>query len=701
MLLRPFSALALVLLSVSAAPAQTPSPSPSPAKRNLQIDDLFRFSSVDSPVASPDGKWVAYTVSTRDLKKDKSETRVWMSPLDGAPAEGWPVTAKGTSASEPRFSPDGRYLSFLAARPDEDEDKDDAQAQVWLLDRRGGEATKLTELLQGVQGYEWAPDSKRLVLLIQDPTPEEIEAYQHKEKGTKPVRPKTPRPDVIDRVQIKRDDSGYLDRRRVHLFTFDVASHALAQVTSGDFDDRDPAWSPDGRFIAFASNRTEESDSNYDSNIWVVASDNPDKGRTLLKVSANPGRDEQPAWSPDGKWIAYVSNLEPALMWYDTEQLMLSPAPSAGTAAASPARQLTKGLDRNVRAPHFTPDGLGIYFRLEDSGEEHLARIPVAGGAITRPIAGARSVGTFNVGKDGTVVAMVGETKLPDEVYVLKGTVLKPATRVNQPLLDELRLGDVEEVHFKSKDGTAIEGFIVKPPAFSPEFKYPGLLRIHGGPVSQYDVGFNFEAQLLAASGYVVVLVNPRGSSGYGREFCKAIFADWGNKDTQDVLAGVDYAIAQGYVDADRLGVGGWSYGGMMTNYVISQTDRFKAAISGAGGALWTAFYGHDHYQLEYEAELGLPWKNREVWERLSSPFYNVEKITTPTLYMGGAVDWNVPIIGSEHMYQALRRLGRKTQLVVYPGEHHGLRKPTYLKDRYERYLAWYGKYVKGEEAAK
>jgi dipeptidyl aminopeptidase/acylaminoacyl peptidase len=215
--------------------------------------------------------------------------------------------------------------------------------------------------------------------------------------------------------------------------------------------------------------------------------------------------------------------------------------------------------------------------------------------------------------------------------------------------------------------------------------------------VSQYDKSFSFEDQLFAANGYVVVLPNPRGSSGYGQDFSRAIFADWGNKDTQDVLAEVDYAVAQGYADPGRLGVGGWSYGGILTNYVITQSDRFKAAISGAGGALWTGFYGHDHYQLEYEVELGLPWRNREVWERLSSAYYNVEKITTPTLYMGGSEDWNVPIIGSEQMYQALRRLGRTTQLVVYPGQHHGIRKPTYQKDRYERYLAWYGKYVKGE----
>jgi dipeptidyl aminopeptidase/acylaminoacyl peptidase len=287
---------------------------------------------------------------------------------------------------------------------------------------------------------------------------------------------------------------------------------------------------------------------------------------------------------------------------------------------------------------------------------------------------------------------------LPSEVFVLEGGALKQVTATNKAFLDEVRLADYEEAQFRSADGTPVETFLVKPPGFASEMKHPALLWIHGGPVAQHDRSFDFAAQLFAAHGYVVVLPNPRGSSGYGQEFSRAIFADWGNKDAQDVLAAVDHAVAQGYVDPERLGVGGWSYGGILTNYVISRTGRFKAAISGAGGALWPALYGHDHYQLEYEVELGLPWKNREVWERLSSPWYNVEKITTPTLFMGGAEDWNVPILGSEQMYQALRRLGRKTQLVVYPDQHHGIRKPSYQKDRYQRWLSWYGRYVKGEE---
>jgi dipeptidyl aminopeptidase/acylaminoacyl peptidase len=199
----------------------------------------------------------------------------------------------------------------------------------------------------------------------------------------------------------------------------------------------------------------------------------------------------------------------------------------------------------------------------------------------------------------------------------------------------------------------------------------------------------------------VVVTVNPRGSSGYGQEFSKAIWADWGNKDYEDVMAGVDYAIEQGYADPDRLGVGGWSYGGILTNYVITKTQRFKGAITGASEVLYVANYGHDHYQRHWEAELGLPWENREAWERIS-PFNSVERIVTPTLIMGGEKDWNVPILNSEQLYQALRRLGRETQLVVYPGQSHGLRVPSYQKDRLERYLAWYDKYVKqvGKPAA-
>jgi dipeptidyl aminopeptidase/acylaminoacyl peptidase len=271
-------------------------------------------------------------------------------------------------------------------------------------------------------------------------------------------------------------------------------------------------------------------------------------------------------------------------------------------------------------------------------------------------------------------------------------------TSANANLLKEVRLGQVDYVRFRSRDGTDVAGYLLKPPAWSKELRYPTLLHIHGGPVSQHDAGFSFLASLYAANGYVVLQPNPRGSSGYGQEFCKAIFADWGNKDYIDVMAMVDFAIEQGLADPARLGVGGWSYGGILTNHVLIRTDRFKAAITGASDFLYITGYGHDHYQREWEMELGLPWENQQNWDRIS-PFYQVDKIVTPTLIMGGEKDWNVPIINSEQMYQALKRLGRTTQLVVYPGEHHSIRKPSYAKDRFERFLAWYAKYVKGEQA--
>jgi len=316
---------------------------------------------------------------------------------------------------------------------------------------------------------------------------------------------------------------------------------------------------------------------------------------------------------------------------------------------------------------------------------------------VERLITGSQIIYGFEIGKDGTIAALITKPHLPPEVFIYSKGKLEQLSHANEKLLSEVRFGAVEEVRFKSKDGTEIEAFVVKPPAFDPSFRYPALLRIHGGPVSQYDYGFHFLAQLFAAHGYVVVLPNPRGSSGYGQDFSLAIWSSWGEKDYEDVMASVDYIIEQGYADPDRLGVGGWSYGGILTNCVIVKTGRFKAAISGAGNALYVTNYGHDQYQRWWEYEVGLPWKkeNREIWDKLS-PFNYVENVTTPTLLVGGEKDWNVPIINAEQLYQALKRLGRTTQLVVYPGEHHGIQTPSFIKDLYERYLDWYDKYVKG-----
>ncbi len=642
-----------------------------PAKRNLTIDDYFKLKRVSDPQVSPEGKWVAYTVSATDLEKDKSETQVWMASTGGG--EAIPMTAKGSSASRPRWSPDGKYLTFLA-------DRNDSKTQVWALNRQGGEAQQLTKIKQGVDSYEWSPDGQKLLLVLTDPKPEDLEKDEKKKKK--------PKPWVIDRLQFKRDDKGYLDHYRAHLYLFQPGDTSVTQLTSGDFDDSQPVWSPDGKRIAFVSNRSENPDGNDNRDIWIVSADTPGKGATLRQVTANPGADYSPAWRPDGKFITYVTITEPELIWYATNHLAVIPA------AGGQPQVLTRPLDRNVSSPRFSADGKEIYFILEDSGEENLARINTSGKGLTRLISGENIVRAFSLNKHDALATLISSPQLPPEIFLLENKNLRQLTQTNRDLLSGLNLAEVENIHFQSKDGTEVEGFLYKPVGFDPDFRYPTLLRIHGGPVSQYDFRFNFEAQLFAANGYLVVLTNPRGSSGYGQDFSMKIYQDWGNKDFEDVMAGVDEAIQKGYADPERLGVGGWSYGGILTNYVITKTGRFKAAITGASEVLYVANYGHDHYQYEWEKELGLPWENRELWERLS-PFNAVEKIVTPTLIMGGKLDWNVPILNSEQLYQALRRLGRTTQLVVYPNEHHGIRRPSFQKDRFQRYLDWYEKYVK------
>ncbi|MGB2592409.1 MAG: S9 family peptidase [Candidatus Acidiferrum sp.] len=650
----------------------------SSALRKITIDDYFQIRDVGQPELSPDGQWVAYTVRTRVLKEDKNETRIWMVSTRGGDA--LPMTEESASSSHPRWSPDGKYLSFTSAR-------NGGKSQVWLLNRMGGEAVQLTDIAQGVGDFEWSPDSTRLVLILRDPRPEDTEDGDKAAGG----KPKTRPPYVIDRLQFKRDTVGYLDRHREHLYVYDVAKKGLTQITSGDFDDSQPAWSPDGKQIAFSSNRSmPDPDATRDSNIWVVAADNTDKGEHLTQITTNPAPDDQPVWSPDGKWIAYVTELDPHLFYYSTQHLAIIPS------TGGEAKVLTLAFDRSIRRPQFSADGKYIYFTAEDDGTVNLCRIAVGGGDIERPIGGRLSVSSFSLGKEGEVAAQISTIDRPDEIFLQKGSELTRLTKTNDELISQLHLATAEYVHFKSKDGTTIAGYLYKPVDYDAAKNYPTLLQPHGGPVGQYAASFSHLFQLFAANGYAVLLPNPRGSSGYGQKFCDAIYADWGNKDFQDDMAIVDYALDQGIADPEKLGVGGWSYGGISTDFIIAQSTRFKGAISGAGTALLTSFYGHDHYQREYQIELGYPWDQKALWDKIS-PFYKVRDITTPTLFMGGEIDANVPVLGGEQMYEAMKALGRTTELVVYPNEYHGFTTPSHIKDRMERYLAWYAHFVKGE----
>ncbi len=370
--------------------------------------------------------------------------------------------------------------------------------------------------------------------------------------------------------------------------------------------------------------------------------------------------------------------------------------PSAG----GEPRILTESLDRNVSGPIlWTPDGNRLLFHVADDRAEYLGAIAKTGGRVERLTSGRRTVSSVTQSASGALALLSGSPTDIDEIYALEKGSLRRLSRQNDELLSGLQLGITDDFSSASKDGTVVNGLATKPASFKAGTKYPTILYIHGGPNGQDDYSFNFTRELFAANGYVVLAINYRGSSGRGSVYQKAIFADWGNKEVVDLLGAVDQAVAAGMADPDRLGIGGWSYGGILTDYTIATTPRFKAAISGAGSALQLSMFGSDQYIVQYELELGAPWKApaRDLWLKVSYPFFQADRIRTPTLFLGGENDFNVPLIGGEQMYQALKSLNVDTQLVIYPGQYHGLTTPSYLRDRLERYLKWYGKYLKGK----
>jgi dipeptidyl aminopeptidase/acylaminoacyl peptidase len=649
-------------------------------KRKLSLDDLYRMRAVSSPEISPDGAWVAYTVSVPDTAKDRADSDVWMTSWDGSRA--LRLTSSKASEHTPQWSPDGRYLAFLSDREDSRE-----VDQIWLLDRGGGEAERITDFPGGVSEYAWSPDGKRLALIVSDPDPDTAATSADTSKQT------TPRPIVIDRFQFKVDETGYLDARRDHLHLFDLATRKAVGLTPGDYNEQSPSWSPDGRAIAFVSKRRSDFDRTNNWDLYVVdaaAGASPRQLTTFEGPDMDPDWGSRPpTWSLDGKYLAYVQGGPLRLIYYAGQKLAVVPV------TGGVSRVVTAALDRNVVSPAWSADGTSILFLLEDDRVTSLASVLARGGTVQSLTTGRRLVSDFSISRGGKVAVLASTPAAPAEVFALEGGKLRGLSRQNDQWLRNIQLAPVEEISFQSRDRTPINGFLVRPVGHRSGARVPTVLRIHGGPVYQFSNEFDFEWQLLAAEGFAVVAANPRGSSGRGEKFSTAIWADWGNKDGQDVIAAVDYAVAQGVADPDRLGVGGWSYGGILTNQVIARDRRFKAAISGSGQSNALAGYGTDQYVREYEAELGTPWGNTEAWLKVSYPFFHADRIVTPTLFLCGEKDFNVPLLNSEQMYQALRSLGRETQLVIYPGEYHEIRKPSYQRDRLQRYLDWYGRYLK------
>jgi dipeptidyl aminopeptidase/acylaminoacyl peptidase len=669
-MLRPF------LLTLALAGPGLILPAQPPAKRPIRPADIYRLPAVSDPRVSPDGKWVSYTLSTIDSLKDSRNADIWMVSWDGS--TDIQLTSSPDGESRARWSPDGKWLSFLSARTSGGGagGQESKGAQVWLMDRRGGEGKRLTELKGGVSDYAWSPDSKQLLLTLTDPDKED----SSKIKTTKPY--------VIDRYQYKQDVEGYRYKKtHTHLYLFDIATKKIDTLTRGNYDEGSAVWSPDGSAIAFVSNRTEDPDRNENSDIYVIEAR---PGATMRQITDWKGSDDGPQWSPDGKWIAYTRSVSPEdYHMYDEPVLCV-------VAAAGGAPRLLGGkIDRRTFNPRWSKDGKTIVALVEDDRQEYVAAFSAADGKTTRLADGQRAFTALERGTGDNWVGMMSDPQTPAEVYALEGGTARRLTRHMEAFLAPLALATVEGFQSKSADGTLVSGMIYRPAGAPAGEKLPLILYIHGGPVSEDAFGFDLSRQMLAGGGFAVAAVNYRGSSGRGLEYSTVISGDWGNKEVVDLHGAVDYLVKQGIADPERLGVAGWSYGGILTDYLIASDTRFKAASSGAGTGFTLSLYGVDQYINQYNNEIGPPWTSIDRYLKISYPLLKADRIKTPTLFMSGEKDFNVPTAGSEQMYQALRTLGIPTELIIYPGQFHGITLPSYQRDRFERWLAWFEKYLK------
>ena len=635
--------------------------------------DLARLAEVGEPAFSPDGDTIAYSVTTTNAAADKKQSDVWRVSWDGSQRRALTQTP-GSSEWQPSWSADGRWLTFLADRGGED-----AKTQVWVMPAGGGKARQVTKFADGVEEYALSPNGLQIAVIAWDP-----------ERPEGKPKPKNPPPIVINRYQFKEDGVGYLTARRKHLYVVDVASRKATLLTPGNHDEQLPSWSPDGRTIAYVTKRGADPDRHLNFDIYLIA---PEAGASERQLTSFPGSDldpyweSRPSWSPDGKRIAYLQSGEDKWIYYAPWQLAVIDIDSGKSTLPSP-------IDMAFTKPRWSPDGRSVLSLVERNRVTHLSRIDVASGRVTALTSGTRFDTDFAIAPNGRVAVLGGDDYRPNEIAAIDGEKLRRLTDHNGWIRAK-QLAQVEDIEFASADGTRIEGFLVKPLNYQPGRRYPTILRIHGGPVYQFSHEFMADWQAYAANGYAVVAVNPRGSSGRGFDFARAIYADWGNKDVADVLAGVDHVVKLGIADPDRLGVGGRSYGGILTNYVIARDKRFKAAVSGAGSSNMLGMYGYDQYTREYELELGTPWANRDAYDRTSYPFLHADRIVTPTLFYCAEKDFNVPCLGAEQMYQALRSRDLPTELVIYPGENHPLTVPTYLRDRMKRLIAWYDRFLK------
>jgi len=665
-------------------------------KRLITAQDLYCFQLINDPQISPDGQHVVFSLQRVNKETEKKHANLWIVPTGGGPPRQF--TYGDHVDGQPRWSPDGCQIAFLSNRGDE------KQPQIYLLPSDGGEARPLTDLKGEFAAFEWAPDGSQLVCQFRKKDREAIEREEDEKKKELGIVARH-----ITRIFYKLDGSGYLPQERWHLWTIDAGSGEATQLTVSDvYDELSPRWSPDGKEIVFCSNRSADPDLEPDAiDLYAISA----AGGEMRKVETPFGPKELPAFSPDGRWIAYVGHEGEGDGWKN-DGLWVVPASSQGE-----ARHLTANLDLHLSSftindlgspamipPAWSKDGKRLYFQVVLHGSTLLQSISLEGDDLQTVVGGEGVVGTFTFDEAQTRLAyFYGEMKDPGQVWVRDVATgeARKLTRANADLLGEIDLGEIEEVWFKGAAGNDLQGWILKPPGFDPAKKYPSILEIHGGPLVQYGNFFMHEFYYLAAQGYVVYFSNPRGGRGYGEAHARAIWGAHGTADYDDLMAWADRVVQEHYIDPDRMGVTGGSYGGFMTNWIIGHTDRFTAAVTQRSIGNRISGWGSKDFNWTFQKMFDdqPPWENvTRYWDR--SPMKYIGNATTPTLVIHSQQDLRCPIEQGEQIFVALKKLGVDTEFVIFPDEPHGLSRVGRTDRRVVRLnhiRRWFDRYLKGE----
>jgi dipeptidyl aminopeptidase/acylaminoacyl peptidase len=640
--------------------------SQSVSPKMIQPNDVYRMKQVRQPKVSPDGKWILYSLSQVDSAKDKNFSKLYMVGIDGK--ETICLTEQTKNPGSHDWSPDGKYISFLASS----KENEATSRQLFLMDRRGGEPVQLTNFKGDIEGYDWSSDGKTIVFAIGDPSTADT------------AKTNIRKPFEISRYQFKQDYQGYLDTRKTHLYAFDPASKKTDTLTRGNYNETNPSFSHDGRSVVYVSNTTADPDRNSNTDVFLMDL----KSKSAKQLTTFKGSNGSPSFSPDDKLIAYTQSIsEDNFNMYDVQELCIL---NLGTGKSD---NLTHSIDRSIDGYVWTSDSKSILGIIEDDRRQNIIQLDLSGKAYTKITSEDAVYSNLQSNDAGQVVMLFSDPHTPAEIYTLENGKTKKLSHIHDVFLSSIKKIHVQGFQSVSADKNIVSGILYLPDAAAKNL--PLVLFIHGGPVAQDEYSFDQARQILAAAGFAVAAVNYRGSSGRGYAYSKAIYGDWGNKEVQDIVGAANHLIKMGIADSNRLAIGGWSYGGILTNYTIATDTRFKAAVSGAGSSFQFTMYGTDQYVKQYDSELGPPWRNFQKWVNLSYPFLNVQKIKTPTLFMASEKDFNVPVAGAEQMYQAFKYEGISTELIIYPGQNHGISVPSYIAHRYQRHIDWYNKFLK------